>query len=211
MTRLNSLNAQSTNQQVRQSKSILYVLLGMAFSALMPLPVEPSFAQPDDTVAPSYRLGAEDVLEISVWKDEALSRPVVVRPDGFISFPLVGEVLAEGKTVDQFTEGFKARLSRYVPNPTVTVTVSQINSYKIYVIGKVNRPGEFLVGHHTDVMQALSLAGGLTPFASQGNIKILRRIHDQQLVFAFDYGDVLGGDDLEQNIILDRWDVVMVP
>ena len=185
--------------------------MGMMLVSLLAVQIERSFAESTEPIAPSYRLGPEDVLEISVWKDESLSRPVIVRPDGFISFPLVGEVLARGKTVDQFTDVFKTRLSRYVPNPTVSVTVTQINSYKIYVIGKVNRPGEFLVGHHTDVMQALSLAGGLTPFASQGKIKILRRINEKQVIFPFDYGDVLGGDELEQNIILERWDVVMVP
>lgn len=211
MTRLNPFSTQSANQQVLKPQSLLYFILGLTLSSLMSFSVEPSFAQPDDAVAPSYRLGPEDVLEISVWKDDSLSRPVVVRPDGFISFPLVGEVLAKGKTVDQFTDGLKARLSRFVPNPTVTVTVTQINSNKIYVIGKVNRPGEFLVGHDTDVMQALSLAGGITPFASKSNIKILRRIEDKQIIFLFDYGDVLSGDDLEQNIILERWDVVMVP
>lgn len=211
MRRFNAFSAQSTNRQAFTSQSILYFLLGFTLPSLMFLSVEPTFAQPDDAIAPSYRLGPEDVLEISVWKDDSLSRPAIVRPDGFISFPLVGEVLAKGKTVDQFTAKLKARLSRFIPNPTVTVTVTQINSYKIYVIGKVNRPGEFLVGHDTDVMQALSLAGGITPFASKSNIKILRRIEDKQIIFHFDYGDVLSGDELEQNIILERWDVVMVP
>jgi len=189
----------------------LLVFLWMSMFSLGSWPFLAAFAQSPNPVAPSYRLGPEDVLDISVWKDDALSRPVVVRPDGFISFPLVGEILAEGQTVDQFTSIFKDRLSRYVPDPTVTVSVTQMNSNKIYVIGKVNRPGEYVVGHHTDVMQALSLAGGLTPFASQSNIKILRRINEKQVIFPFDYGDVLSGDELEQNIILERWDVVMVP
>ena len=170
-----------------------------------------SVANALDKVAPSYRIGPEDVLQVSVWKDESLTREVIVRMDGFVSLPLVGEVLAKGKTVDQFVDVLKKRLSQYIPDPPVSVAVLQGNSNKIYVIGKVNRPGEFLVGHDMDVMQALSLAGGLTPFASKGSIKVLRRMGEQQIVFPFDYGDVIHGEELEQNIILHRWDVVMVP
>ena len=152
-----------------------------------------------DAVAPSYRLGPEDVLEISVWKDETLTRQVLVRPDGFISFPLVGEVLAQGKTVDQLTDDLKTRLSQYIPDPHLSVAVVQVNHFKIYVIGKVNNPGEYLVGHNTDVMRALTLAGGLTPYASESNIKILRRIDGEQVVFPFDYGDVISGENMEKN------------
>jgi polysaccharide export outer membrane protein len=93
----------------------------------------------------------------------------------------------------------------------VSVLATKIISYKIYVIGRVNKPGEFLLGHYTDVLQALSLAGGLTPFASENDIRIMRRIRGEQLVFQFRYGDVRKGKELEQNIILERGDVVMVP
>lgn len=161
--------------------------------------------------APSYRLGAGDILKISVWKDESLMDEVTVLADGFISFPLVGPLLAEGKTLDQFTDDLKKRLEHYIPKPSVSVIVKESRSLKIYVIGKVNRPGEFLVAHPINVMQALSLAGGITPYASQSGIKILRRLGEKQVAFSFDYGDVLQGDSLEQNITLERWDVVMVP
>ncbi len=162
-------------------------------------------------LAPSYRLGAEDVLKISVWKDESLTAEVAILADGFVSFPLVGTIRAGGKTIDQFTDDLKKALAYFVSDPSVSVVVAEAKSLKIYVIGKVNRPGEFLVGHQTDVMQALSLAGGITPYASQSNIKILRRLDDRQIVFPFDYGDVIKGNKLEQNIQLERWDVVMVP
>lgn len=160
---------------------------------------------------PGYYLGPEDVLKISVWKDESLTGEAVVRPDGMISFPLVGDLQAEGRTVEDLRAGLVTRLSKYIPKPAVSVAVTKANSYKVYVIGKVNRPGEFLVGHYTDVMQALSLAGGLTPFASENNIKVLRRVGAQQVTFPFAYGDALKGKGLEQNIILQRGDVVMVP
>jgi polysaccharide export outer membrane protein len=161
--------------------------------------------------AQAYALGPEDVVKISVWKDEGLTNEVVVRPDGMISFPLVGDVLAEGKSVEELRGEITRRLTRFIPTPTVSVTVMKVHSYKIYVIGKVNKPGEYQVGHYTDVLQALSLAGGVTPFAAEGKIKILRRVKGEQVVFPFDYSDALKGQGLERNIILNRWDTVMVP
>ena len=168
-------------------------------------------AQEPALLDPNYRLGPEDELKISVWKDQELTQEAVVRPDGMISFPLVSDVPAEGKTVEEVKADLRKRLSRFIPDPPVSVMVTKVNSYKIYVIGRVNRPGEFLVGHYTDVMQALSLAGGLTPFASENQIKVLRRINGEQVLFPFRYGDVQKGKELSQNIVLQRGDVVMVP
>ncbi len=159
----------------------------------------------------NYQIGPQDVLQISVWKDEILSREVVVRPDGFITFPLIGEVRAEDRPVGEVAKEMDERLTQFVSDPRITVAVSQVNSFKIYVIGKVNKPGEFQLGQYTDVMQALSLAAGLTPFAREGSIKVLRRIQGDQTTFPFDYGDVLKGKNLEQNIVLKRGDIVMVP
>ncbi len=164
-----------------------------------------------ESVESTYRIGPQDVLQISVWKDEILSREVVVRPDGFISFPLIGEVLAENRPVGELAKEMDKRLTQFVADPRISIVVAQVNSFKIYVIGKVNRPGEFQLGQYTDVMQALSLAGGLTPFAREGSIKVLRRVNGVQTTSAFDYSDVLKGDSLEQNIILQRGDIVMVP
>lgn len=158
-----------------------------------------------------YQLGPEDVLLISVWKDEHLTREVVVRPDGLISFPLVGDVPAEGRTVEELRLDLAKRLIKYIPAVNLTVAVIKPLSYKVYVVGRVAKPGEFLVGHYTDVLQALSLAGGLTPFAAENDIKVVRRVMGQQQTFPFRYGDVRKGLDLEQNIILQRGDVVMVP
>ena len=162
-------------------------------------------------VDPGYRLGAEDVMLVSVWKDEQLTREVVVRPDGMFSFPLVGDIQAEDRTVEEIRTDLVKRLTRYIPNPNVSVAVTKVLSYKIYVVGRVNKPGEYLIGHYTDVLQALSLAGGLTPFAAENDIKVIRRIKGQQQVFRFRYGDVRKGQELEQNILLQRGDAVMVP
>ncbi len=151
------------------------------------------------------------MVKISVWKDEHLTQEVVVRPDGMISFPLVGDIPAAGRTVEEVRLDLVKRLNKFVPNPHVSVLATKIQSYKIYVIGRVNKPGEFLVGHYTDVLQALSLAGGLTPFASENDIRIMRRNRGEQLVFQFRYGDVRKGKELGQNIILERGDVVVVP
>ena len=162
-------------------------------------------------VDPGYRLGAEDVMLISVWKDEHLTKEVVVRPDGMFSFPLVGDIQAEDRTVEEIRADLVKRLTKYIPNPNVSVAVTKIMSYKVYVVGRVNKPGEYAIGHYTDVLQALSLAGGLTPFAAENDIKVIRRVKGQQQVFHFRYGDVRKGQDLEQNILLQRGDSVMVP
>ena len=158
-----------------------------------------------------FRLGPEDVLQISVWKDESLSREVVVRPDGILSFPLVGDVQADGRTVEELKKELVTRLGSYVQDPVVSVIVSKVLSYRIYVVGRVNKPGEFVLGHTADVMQALSMAGGLTPYASANQIKILRREKGAQVVYPFRYGDVEKGEDLGQNMLLKRGDVVVVP
>lgn len=162
-------------------------------------------------VDPGYRLGAEDTLLVSVWKDEQLTREVIVRPDGMFSFPLVGDIQAEERTVEDIRGDLVKRLTKYIPNPNVSVAVTKVISYKVYVLGRVNKPGEYVIGHYTDVLQALSLAGGLTPFAAENEIKVMRRVRGEQYAIPFRYGDVRKGRDLEQNIILQRGDVVMVP
>jgi polysaccharide biosynthesis/export protein len=171
----------------------------------------PAFGAADVPSGPDYLLGPEDVLSISVWKDEHLTKEVVVRPDGMVSFPLIGDIEAGGRTVEDLRLDITKRLTRFIPNVHVSVAVIKLLSYRIYVLGRVNKPGEFMVGHHTDVLQALSLAGGLTPFASENDIKVLRRKHGEQQVLEFRYGDAKKGKDLDQNILLQRGDVVMVP
>ncbi|MGE0642136.1 MAG: polysaccharide biosynthesis/export family protein [Nitrospira sp.] len=162
-------------------------------------------------IDPEYRVGAEDVMQISVWKDEQLTREVVVRPDGMFSFPLIGDVQAEERTVEQIRSDLVQRLAKYIPDANVSVAVTRVSSYKVYVVGRVNKPGEYVIGHYADVLQALSLAGGLTPFAAENDIKVMRRVRGEQQAIPFRYGDMRKGRALDQNIVLQRGDVVMVP
>ena len=199
------------------SRSVRVLLsrgLMVAIATMTAAPVLADDALPAALVSqvdPGYRLGAEDVLLVSVWKDEQLTREVVVRPDGMFSFPLVGDIQAEDRTVEAVRDDLVKRLTKYISNANVSVAVTKIVSYKVYVVGRVNKPGEYLVGHYTDVLQALSLAGGLTPFAAENDIKVMRRVKGTQQSIPFRYGDLRKGKDLEQNIILQRGDVVMVP
>ena len=161
--------------------------------------------------ASTYRLGPEDVLEISVWREDALKREVLVRPDGGISYPLIGDMQAAGKTVGELRGEITKRLEKFVPDAAVSVTVLKTGSQRIYVLGKVTKPGEFPVGRNIDVLQALSMAGGLTQFADQNGIRIMRREADRQVMLPFEYGRVVRGEKLEQNVLLRAGDVVVVP
>ncbi len=119
-------------------------------------------AQP---TAGSYVIGPEGVLEIAVWKEGTLQKEVLVRPDGWVTFPLIGDVKAAGRTPGDLTDEIRVRLTKYIPDPVVTVSVKIIAGNKVFVIGRVKRPGEYVIGRYIDVLQALALAGGLTPFA----------------------------------------------
>ncbi|SEM27898.1 polysaccharide export outer membrane protein [Syntrophus gentianae] len=158
-----------------------------------------------------YLIGPGDVLEIAVWKDEALTKSPVVRPDGKISFPLIGELMAEGKTISQLKKEIEGSLSRYVPDVDLHVNVQQVNSMIVYVIGKVNNPGRLILNSQVNVLQVLATAGGLNPFAKRGDIKVFRQEGSKTRIIDFDYDDVVEGKHLEQNILLLRGDVVVVP
>ncbi|MCF6205156.1 MAG: polysaccharide biosynthesis/export family protein [Methylococcaceae bacterium] len=171
-------------------------------------------AQEQDPLAESkaYLVQPGDILEISVWKEEGLQQEVLVRPDGGLSFPLAGDFKAQGKSLVEIQKIISERLSQFIADPVITVSAKQLLGNRIYVIGKVNKPGEYIVNRYVDVMQALSMAAGMTPFSAVNDIKILRRDKDgKQQAIEFRYGDVEDGDDLEQNIILKNGDVVVVP
>jgi polysaccharide biosynthesis/export protein len=160
---------------------------------------------------PDYTIGPGDVLDISVWKDEALTKSLVVLPDGKISFPLIGELRVGGKTVAQIKAEIEAKIIRYVPDVVLSVDVRQLNSMIVYVIGKVNNPGRFVMTGYLNVLQALSSAGGLNPFAKKGQIKVFHQDGDRTVIYAFDYEEVASGANLSQNIPLKRGDVIVVP
>ena len=159
----------------------------------------------------TYRIQPGDVLEVSVWKEEDLVKQVLVRPDGGLSFPLVGDIQAAGKSVADLQELITERLTKYIPDPVVTVSTLKLDGNKVYVIGKVTRPGEFQTNRYMDVVQALSMAGGMTPYAADNKITVLRRENGKQRSIPFRYGDIEKGEGLEQNIILQSGDVVVVP
>jgi polysaccharide export outer membrane protein len=161
--------------------------------------------------AADYLIGPDDLLDISVWKEETLQSKVVVRPDGKISFPLIGEIMAMSHSVSDLQKEITERLRKFIPDPVVTVVIEKVSAYKIYVIGEVKSSGQYAVGQYLDVVQALALAGGLTAYAAENKIKILRRENGVETVIPFEYGKIKAGDALKQNIILKRGDVVIVP
>lgn len=168
-------------------------------------------AQESAPAADSYKVLPGDVLQISVWREESLQGEVLVRPDGAFSFPLCGDISARNMTVSDLQQEITRRLSQYISDPVVTVAVSEILGNKVYVIGQVNQPGVFVVNPQVDVLQALSMARGGTPFAKLNDIKILRRTGDSQRALTFRYDDVVKGNNLEQNVVLQSGDVVVVP
>ena len=158
-----------------------------------------------------YAVKPGDVLEISVWKEPDLQRTVLVRPDGMFSFPLVGEIDSRGKSVSELNKLVSDRLSKYIADAVVTVSLTEVKGNKIFVIGQVNKPGEFIVNPSVNVMQALSMAGGVTAFAATNDIRIIRRSGTTQQALPFQYGDVVRGKSLNQNIDLQSGDIVVVP
>lgn len=159
-----------------------------------------------------YRLNPGDKLEIAVWQDEKLHTEVVVLPDGTISFPLVGHVPAAGKTTGELVALLRERLGQFIPGPEINIRLLAAEGNSIYVIGQVAHPGVIVMKGPLDVMQALSMAGGLTVFAKKNNIRILRRGADGSTkTLPFEYGDVEDGEKLESNILLQSGDTIVVP
>jgi polysaccharide export outer membrane protein len=158
-----------------------------------------------------YRLHAGDSITVSVWKELDLQRRVMIRPDGRFSFPLAGEVQAAGRTPDEVRVDIESQLKKFIPEAVVTVIVEDFAGNRVYVIGQVTKPGMFVMNPSLTVLQALSLAGGSTPFAKLDNISVIRGSGASQKVLPFRYGQVVEGKSLEQNIALESGDVVVVP
>ena len=161
--------------------------------------------------AESYRVGPGDVLEVTVWRDDNLSRELVISPDNTISYPLIGDVNVDNLSVSEIRQVVTRKLAEYIPDASVTVILKQINSLKVYVIGQVKNPGVFSINQDTRVMQVLAMAKGLTPFAAERDIHILRYSDKSTQKIGFDYKEVIKGQNLSQDIRLKRGDVVVVP
>jgi polysaccharide export outer membrane protein len=208
---------------VRDRRRMAGLFLGVLWTAgLLLLPGSGAEAQESKPAAapaaaaapdfgPDYLLGPGDVIDIAVWKDETLTKSVTILPDGKISFPLIGEIKAAGRTLAQLKQEITKKLSPYAPDPIISIEVRQVNSMLIYVIGRVNAPGRFVLNSNVNVLQALTMAGGFSPLSKMGTIKIFRREGDQTRIFNFHYDGVVQGKNLEQNIMLQRGDVVVVP
>jgi polysaccharide biosynthesis/export protein len=185
--------------------------LGQVFLILL-LACGALHAAEDDPKSPvGYHLQPGDVLQVVVWKETDLQSEVLIRPDGGISFPLAGDIQAAGLTTSELRTEIEARVRKLIPDAVITVSVKAPNGNRVFVIGKVNRPGDFPLLRPTDVMQALSLAGGATPFASTDKIRVLHRDGSHQTSIRFRYSEVARGHNLQQNVLLQSGDTVIVP
>jgi len=163
-----------------------------------------------------FLLGPEDVLEVTVWRNQELSRQVVIRPDGLISLPLIGDVKASGLTTNQLAERIAKLLKEFKENPAVSVTVKEINSYFVYVLGEVGKPAKYQLKSYTTVLQAIAMAGGFTVFASKNKIQVVRNMSNGDLQphevrIPINYKELISGSSEVGNIFLKSGDIVVVP
>lgn len=181
-----------------------------------------AYNSPKVVVAPGppeegFRLGAEDVIDVVVWRNPDLTRTdLVIRPDGKVSLPLIGDVQADGLTADQLAKNVTERYREYKENPAVSVSVKAVNSYKVYVLGEVKTPGKYPLQSYATVLQAISLAGGFTQFASENAIQVVRRIKtedgkSQEIRIPVNYDSLLSETGAEYNFILRSGDTIVVP
>lgn len=163
-----------------------------------------------------FLIGPEDVLIVTVWRNQELSKEVIVRPDGKISLPLLGDIAAAGLTAQALSKRVADALLEFMSSPTVSVQVKEINSYHIFAVGEVGRPGKIVLKSFTSVIQGISYAGGFTLFASRNNVHVLRNVMNgqgetKQVMIPVPYQDIVKGKNLEANIILKAGDVIVVP
>jgi polysaccharide export outer membrane protein len=188
---------------------VLCVSLSSCAQQASPPPTAPAV---EGAQAHEYVLGAADVVEVLVWKNPDLSKVVTVRPDGKISLPLIGDVPAAGLTAAQLSEKIAEQLTPYYKEPApVSVVVQEVNSYAVYVLGEVRTPGKYVVKSGTTFIQAITLAGGFTEFASTNKITLLRRndTNTKDTPMGIRYRDVVAG--YQDNIVLKPNDSIIVP
>ncbi len=168
-------------------------------------------ATAQEAASTDYKLHAGDSITVSVWKEIDLQRKLIVRPDGRFSFPLAGEVQAAGRSADQIRVEIENKLKAFIPEAVVTVIVEDVAGNRVYVVGQVTRPGVYVMNPSLTVLQALSLAGGSTPFAKLDDISVIRGTGTSQKTLPFNYNRVVSGKQLKENITLESGDVVVVP
>ena len=160
-----------------------------------------------------YIIGPEDLLEVSVWRNQDLTKQVHVRPDGRISLPLIGDVVAVGKTPEQLTHDIAMKLGEYMENPTVAIVVQEVNSYSVFILGEVSAQGKYPLKSKTSLLQLLTIAGGFTPVAARNKIIVFRLVGENgsQEKIKASYDDIVLRDELDQDIVLKPGDTVVVP
>ena len=159
----------------------------------------------------SYLIGPGDILSIDIWKEPELSKQVTVRLDGNISLPLVNDIKAAGLTCGALRNYLNIKYRDYVEFSEVSVTLIESHSKKIYLLGKVNSPGEYVLQKNMTIVQAISLAGGLAEWADAEDIRLIRRINGVEQTFRVDYDAIVSGEDLAQNVQLQPDDTIFVP
>jgi polysaccharide export outer membrane protein len=162
-------------------------------------------------LADAYRLRQGDTVLVSVWRESTLQHQVVVLPDGSVTLPLVGRVVVEGLSTPEAEQRIAAKLKEYLPDPVVTVVVVGIDGNRAYVLGKVNKPGSFILNGPITVLQAISLVGGFEKFADEGGIKIIRAKSGSQEILSVHYRDIISGRDMATNYPLKAGDTIVVP
>ena len=187
------------------SRLIVILLAAPLAMAQQPAPTQPAPAGKD------YIIGAEDILDIQVWGSNDLNQTVFVRPDGRLSLPLVGEIAVAGKTVQQLQDHLLAVYEKAVKGAVVTVIVKEIKSRRVFITGRIEKPGPYPLNGRTTILQLIAMAGGLREFVDGKNISLMRSEKDKQTVFDFNYQDVVKKRYLHQNIELKPGDVVVVP
>ena len=178
--------------------------------------IKPDVIIPPGHPAEGFVLGPEDVIEVVVWKTPELSRQVVIRPDGKISLALIGDVVASGLTADQLAQKILEKYKAFKENPSVSVNVIEVNSYYVFIVGEVEKPGKLPLKSYTTVLQAMSLAGGFSQFASRNNILVIRNVEDEEgklkeIRIPLRYSDLISEDGGIYNLTLKSGDTVIVP
>lgn len=166
-----------------------------------------------ERVVDEYRIGPEDVLEIMVWKNADLSRTVTVRPDGKVSLPLIGDIQASGLSTEELKNVVTQRMKDYIATPEVSVLVSDIKSYFYYILGEVVKPGKYALKERLTVLQAVSMAGGFTPFASKNGMAVFRKdpATSTETKFRIRYDDIISSEDPKKNLVIQSGDTIVIP
>jgi polysaccharide export outer membrane protein len=193
------------------------ILTVLPAQALAQAPARPATPTPKPAAPPTpkssnlddYRIGPEDVLAISVWKNDAMSRVVPVRPDGMISLPLLDDVRAAGLTPMELRDLIAQKLTEFVPSPAVSVIVNEVKSFKVAVIGEVLRVGQYELKSRSTVLDVLALAGGFNQFAARTRLVVIRKEGNEQNRIAFNYNKVISGEG--ENLVLRPGDIIIVP